>query len=203
MRMSDIPRRLASESRLDRAIDRAVRDMMHVDPHPGFRSRVLARLEPEPARFAMVMRLAIVAGALAVLVLGVMVIRPDRRSDLPGNIAQETTPRAQSAPQGAVSRKAPAGGTNTAATRVRGRRPRGERLTSEPISMPPVTNVFGDRSGAAAASVGADTVWPAPPPETQDERSAAPAPLVIPPLEPPAPIVIPPLNSRGPGEGRP
>ena len=31
----------AREARLDRAIDRAVRDMMQVDPRPGLRRRVL------------------------------------------------------------------------------------------------------------------------------------------------------------------
>jgi len=63
--MTDTPRRLgiASETRLDRAIDRAVRDMMHVDPRPGFRRRVLARLDPEPVQ-SMFSRVAVVGAVI-------------------------------------------------------------------------------------------------------------------------------------------
>ena len=69
--MTDIPRRLGgpSHSRLDHAIDRAVRDMMHVDPRPGFRRRVLAHLGPEPVHSSVRSRFVFAAAALAVLVL--------------------------------------------------------------------------------------------------------------------------------------
>ena len=40
----------AREARVDRAIDRAVREMMQVDPPPGLRRRVLARLNDSTER---------------------------------------------------------------------------------------------------------------------------------------------------------
>jgi len=40
----------AREARLDRAIDRAVREIMQIDPPPGLRRRVLAQLKQRPPR---------------------------------------------------------------------------------------------------------------------------------------------------------
>src|SRR6478736_1130720 len=40
----------AREARIDRAIDRAVRDMIQIDPQPGLRRRVLARLHESKER---------------------------------------------------------------------------------------------------------------------------------------------------------
>jgi hypothetical protein len=60
-----------TERRLDEAIDRAVRDMMDVDPRPGLTRRVLARLD-EPLRGSLtvpVRRLAVAAAALAVVAI--------------------------------------------------------------------------------------------------------------------------------------
>jgi hypothetical protein len=190
MHMTDIPRRLGPlESRLDRAIDRAVRDMMDVNPRPGFRRRVLANLAREPLRSSMFFRVALVGAALAVLVLAVMVIVPDRRSELPHTVAQREAPPA---PQ------PPAPSSTSVQTARASKRTTG--MTRERIPMPRVTNVFGERRDAAAAtSVEADTVWPAPAPQAHEDSPNAPPPLVIPALEAPAPIVIAPLNPRGPG----
>ncbi len=70
--------------------------------------------------------------------------------------------------------------------------------------MPRVRNVFAaGKNAVAAASVDADTVWPALAPDTHEDRQIGLAPLVIPALQPPPPIVIPPINPRGPGGGRP
>jgi hypothetical protein len=191
--MTDIPRRLDPlESRLDRAIDRAVRDMMDVDPRPGFRRRVLANLDREPLRSSMFFRVALVGAALAVLILAVMVIVPDRRSALPHTVAQRAAPPALTAPQ------PPAPSSTSVQTPRAPKRTTG--VTRERIPMPRVTNVFGERRDAAAAtSVEADTVWPAPAPQAHEDSPSAPPPLVIPALEAPAPIVIAPLNPRGPG----
>ena len=198
--MSDFPRRLASEARIDHAIDRAVRDMMHVDPRPGFRGRVLARLDPEPVRRSVpaLWRFAVLAGAVAVLVLAVMVVVPDRRSELPKQSAQQATPKAQS-----VSRAVPPSSSRSEATVLPGTRQRGPTRThtipAEALTMPRVSNVFGDRNaGVAGAAVETETVWPAPA-VNADEPSGTLTPLSIPPLEPPAPIVIAPLPTRGPG----
>jgi len=200
--MSDIPLG-TPESRLDRAIDRAVRDMMHADPRPGFRRRVLARLEGQSIRGPMFSPIAIPAAALALLFLVVVVTRwnsypptssvtQEARStrvpdiDLPAPRVEPANPRTQPAP------------------RTPDRAPDRGRLSSEPIRMPRVRNVFAaDSNAVAAASVDADTVWPAPAPDTHEDRQMGLAPLVIPPLQPPPPIVIPPINPRGPGGGRP
>jgi len=192
--MTDIPRRLGgpSPSRLDHAIDRAVRDMMHVDPRPGFRRRVLAHLGPEPTHSSVRSRFVFAAAALAVLVLAVMVVVSNRHSDAPRAVAQREASPAQDAPRPA----APAT-TAVQAAPLRKPTPGG---TTEPIRMPRVANVFGDRKRAAAAtSIETDTVWPVSPAATHPDPPSGPAPLVIPPLDGPAPIVIAPLNPRGPG----
>jgi hypothetical protein len=66
------------DSRLDAAIDRAVRDLMSVEPRAGLRERVLAELTGEPARAAWWPRLALgsAAVAVAVVVLLMIVNRP-------------------------------------------------------------------------------------------------------------------------------
>ena len=207
MRMSDVPRRFggAADSRLDRAIDRAVRDMVQVDPRPGFRSRVLAHLDREPARSPMFMRFALAAGALAVLLLAVMVMMPDRRSELPPSAPPREAPPLTTTPRAATSPGPPVAAANMAppkaATRIRQAARRGVR---EPIPMPRVANVFGSRNaGVAATSADADAVWPAPGGESREDRPGLLPSLVIPVVEPPAPIAIAPLNPRGPGGGRP
>jgi hypothetical protein len=54
------------DSQLDAAIDRAVRDLMSVEPRAGLRERVLAELTGEPARAAWWPRLALGSAAVAV-----------------------------------------------------------------------------------------------------------------------------------------
>jgi hypothetical protein len=200
MRMSDVPRRLASDSRIDRAIDRAVRDMMQVDPRPGFRRRVLERLDPEPVRSSMFFRIALVTGAAALLILAVMVVVPNR-SPLPAEISSAAIPQVQTGQYTAAPAREPTIETVSALPKRPGpleRRP--TPRSGRPAAMPRVTNVFGGRNSAvAAASVAADTVWPAPGPETPGTQNEGLSPLVIPSVQPPAPIVIPPINARGPG----
>ena len=200
--MSEIPLG-TPESRLDRAIDRAVRDMMHADPRPGFRRRVLARLERESTRASMFSPLAIATTALAVLVLAVVVARWSIHTPTPSATQEARSTRFPDIdlPAPRVERANPA---TQPAARTSNRAPDRRRLSSEPIRMPRVTNVFAaDRNTVAAASVDADTVWPAPAPDTQDDRQIGLPPLVIPALQPPPPIVIPPINPRRPGGGRP
>ena len=188
------------ESPLDRAIDRAVREMMHVDPPPGLRRRVLSRLQTQGAeRRLFVPRYAWGAAALVILVVAVMFTRDARREPAaviaqPSVAAGEsTTPRESSAapPQAAVP---PA---RTTASRVSP-----PRITSDPIPMPHIENVFGTRTAdvTAAAERGVEAIWPG-----VDNPSNAVAPLVITPLMP-APIdmpeiVIPPLVIAAPKGG--
>ena len=201
MRMSDFPRRLASESRIDHAIDRAVRDMMHVDPRPGFRRRVLARLDPEPVRRSVPMawRFAVLGGMAAALVLAVMIAAPDRGTEPPNQAAQRATPNEQTVSGVATPSGSRADATAALPDALHRAPTRTHTVRAEPITIPRVSNVFGDRStGVAAAAVETETVWPSPAADTE-EPPVTPTPLWIPPLEPPAPIVIAPLPTRGPG----
>ena len=107
------------DSRLDAAIDRAVRDMMSGEPRADLRERVLAELAGEPARAAWWPRLAL--GSVAVAVSH----RPaDARADRP---AQRPAERpvdqtlASAAPpataRGNTGEPARAAGTNAACAR--------------------------------------------------------------------------------------
>ena len=94
------------DSHLDAAIDRAVRDLMSVEPRAGLRERVLAELTGEPARAAWWPRLALGSAAVAVaaVVLLMIVNRPpeqpvDRtiagatpRAATPGNTGETAKP---------------------------------------------------------------------------------------------------------------
>jgi len=85
----------AREARIDRAIDRAVREMMQVEPPPGLRRRVLARLNDaderrehahrRAPRFLELLALAeqaVVAGRALVARIDALAARlPERRSD--------------------------------------------------------------------------------------------------------------------------
>src|SRR5947209_6166590 len=64
----------SGSGRLDRAIDRAVRDLMWIDPPSGLRRRVLSRLEA-PVRASGFPRFAVLAAALAVLVVAAVLLR--------------------------------------------------------------------------------------------------------------------------------
>jgi hypothetical protein len=197
--MNDVPRRTGVESRLDRAIDRAVRDMMQADPRPGFRGRVLSRLHREPVRSSLIPRLLLVGAALAIVLFMVLVATPDRRPDAPSAVASTAVPLVQGAPAtGAVQTPRVNSGIEPTPGRAPARRKRG--FTSEPIAIPPVANVFGNRNaGARAASVTGDAIWPEPLPKPQDNPDTGLPPLVVPSVPPPAPIVIPPIGPRGPG----
>lgn len=192
-------------SRLDRAIDRAVRNMVHVDPRPGFRGRVFARLEAAPARRAAWPQLTMAAGALALVLLAVFVAARASRWNAGGERVQHAAPAAQhaertiapSAPPTVAAPHAPARAPHVQRERTSRA---AARSTREPIPLPRITNVFGTPSnGAAAASVpDTDAVWPAALPDARGEHANPIPPLVIPPIESPAPIVIAPLIPRGP-----
>jgi hypothetical protein len=138
----DKPRFGASgEDPLDRAIDRAVRAMMHVDPRAGFRRRVMARLETPSRRPTLFPRLAFATAALAVLVLAVVVIRRDGPvTEVPPAVAlgpQTPVTVAPPRPQGPPSQ------TASAPPNTGRRAPRRNGL----IEMPRIANVFGPPTG--------------------------------------------------------
>jgi hypothetical protein len=184
-----------NDARLDRAIDRAVREMMHVDPAPGLRRRVLSRLHaPIEHRPHPLMRYAFAAVALAVFVLSVTLMRD--------HVEPPTPPKA---PPMVATGAPPVGLPMIPAI---GEHPRPAATTPAPITrervpMPRVTNVFGNRrSGVSAATDrGTDSVGRA---SSGARRSIAPetlAPLAIVPLSA-RPIVVEPLVILGPPKDR-
>jgi hypothetical protein len=189
------------DTRMDRAIDRAVREMVQVDPALGLRRRVLSRLEA-PRHGSRVPRYAWGTAMLALAAVVVMLVRdrppepvtagpisaqvsaipaptPDRTTDLPTISSTPPAPRRGALP----------------------------RVTREAIRMPRVANVFGAPSPAvsAAAASNTESVRPASEDASPNSPVAVP-PLVIPPLTP-APIetpaiVIQPLVMAAPKGGR-
>ena len=73
-----------SNRRLDEAIDRAVREMMNVEPRTDLRARVLAELGGPPARVSLWPRLAFAALTLAAAVTVLTIVqRPSDHPDAP------------------------------------------------------------------------------------------------------------------------
>ena len=187
------------ESPLDRAIDRAVRKMMHVDPPPGLRRRVLSRLDSRAAgRRLFVPQYAWGVAALVILIVGVMFTLNHRTEPVavvpqPSVVAGEAPPTREIS---AAPSQTPVAGGRTPTS------PSPSRITREAIPMPRIANVFGTRTASvsAAAENGIEAVWPG-----ADSPSSSVAPLVITPLTP-APIetpeiIIPPLVIAPPKAG--
>lgn len=186
------------KSPLDRAIDRAVRTMMHVDPAPGLRRRVLSRLDsPGAGRRVFLPGYAWGAAAIVILIAGVMFTRAHRTE--PGAAVPQPSSVAAEAPP---PRESPAASTQVPVKQGAPSPVPSRRITREAIPMPRIANVFGARTGSvsAAADSGVEAVWPG-----AENPSGAVAPLVIAPLTP-APIetpaiVIPPLVIAPPKGG--
>jgi hypothetical protein len=168
--------RSLNDARLDRAIDRAVREMMQVDPAPGLRRRVLSRINaPAERRSRPAMRYAFAAmAAVAVTAVSFTLI--------PGQMEPPAPPKA---PSPVVATGVPPVDLEAVLSTYRVTGPsvsvptNSAQISREPIHMPRVTNVFGgQRSGVSAATVRLA-------PETL-------APLTIVPLST-RPIVIEPL----------
>ena len=197
---NDSPWTASPKSPLDRAIDRAVRKMMHVDPPAGLRRRVLSRLDLHAAdRRLFVPRYAWGAAALVILIVGVMFTRNHRTEPVavvpqPSVVAGEAPPPREGS---AASPQAPVSGGRTPTSPSPSR-----RITRERIPMPRIANIFGTRTASVSAASENDIegVWPG-----ADSPSSSVAPLVITPLTP-APIetpeiIIPPLVIAPPKGG--
>jgi len=169
----------AREARLDRAIDRAVREMVQVDPPPGLRRRVLSRLNDSGNRRAHLLpRFAFAAAALVVVLLSATQLW--YRSDAPMppkplDMAKMLVPVAIESPPAPIEFTVPDAP------------PR--QITKERIRMPRVTNVFGNRhNGVSAATVDVGS------------REIVVPPLTIVPLSA-RPIVVTPLMIASPSKG--
>lgn len=191
------------DSRIDRAIDRAVREMVLLDPRAGLRRRVLARLaaDTRPARASM--RYAWAAAAFAIVIAVVMFARSRPTEPIGiGAPPQTAAAPAATAPAGPSNPGAPAAGLSTGRPPVdlpalprAARRAGTSRTTREDIPMPRVGNVFGSgaRGAAAAADSRSEIVWREPAAPAAEPPGAVP-PLVIAPLETPT-IVISPIGT--------
>lgn len=137
-----------SESPLDRAIDRAVRQMMEVDPPAGLRRRVLARIDaPAPGRWAFFPRYAAAAAALAMLVLAVVFV--PRPSQAPAVVAEPPAPIAAEEP---ATRKPPVPLRDAAAAPKASARAPTPTPHREPIVMPKISNLFGTGGSQVSAA---------------------------------------------------
>lgn len=134
-----------NDARLDRAIDRAVRELMQVDPAPGMRRRVLSRINaPVERRTLPVMRYAFAAAAVAVLVLSITL--------MPGRVEPPTPPKAP--PLVFAGGAPPIVLPELKPMMVQLPGLRNEVATAEAIPMPRVTDVFGVQPrGVSAATI--------------------------------------------------
>src|SRR5262245_61157193 len=141
------------DDRIDRAIDRAVRAMIQIDPPAGLRRRVLSRLDA-PLRAPFLPRFAFAAAALAVLVIAIMVIRrggPGDTTGTPASIRAGTPASVPHAVPSPPTTRAPEGGR--AETNPPGQSPISPTappkrpLRGKLIEMPPVAKIFWPPTG--------------------------------------------------------
>ena len=162
-RASARPRPVLRGAEVEDAIDRAVRQMMQVDPRPGLGRRVQSRIAmPAGRRSLYSTPYMAVAGALAMLVLAVGLLRPDTARDpaSPGSAMDEAAPAADSFASGqagpAPSRPADSLAAGRSVSRPQPPYERAERVSplpliapkdpkahAEAIPMPEIVNLFG------------------------------------------------------------
>lgn len=176
---------MGSERDIDDAIDRAVRDIMSVEPQAGLRGRVLERIERPGARLFALPRLAGAGALAAIALISFLLVRPvppPEQPELATNTVPAPVPDAGPPPE--TSRSA----RDTAAPPAAGPAapPRQARRSAPRAPAPPPAPApqFPPRGVVAAATFAGV-------PET-----AAATPEVVPlPLDPHAtPIAIPAIH---------
>ncbi len=183
------------ETRLDAAIDRAVRQFMSAEPPAGLRRRVLARLADQPA--AAWHRWGFATAAVAAIVLTVVLMRPGTPPSTPSGShvsADAAVPSASAEPAAgpAVTEQ-----VEPAPARVTPER----RARMETLPEPPPGTRVQDVFGPPPARIAAASVETAPAPSASGDDPLAhieslmvPA-IAIPPLVVP-PLAIPPLPTQ-------
>lgn len=180
--------------RLDAAIDRAVRQLVQVDPPAGLRRRVLAALTTAPPALSWWPRAAVAGAALAVLVLAVTFMRltgpPPADTRIATQMAKPAAPLAVPAPGPDAHVPGPA---PEAAPPARAQAP--DPIVEELPPPPRMDAVFGtapDRRVAAASTAATGSTAP------EDSADVLPAlapielaPIVIAPIEI-QPVMLPP-----------
>ena len=179
---SDYRRRM-----LDEAIDRAVRDMVQIDPAPGLRRRVLSRLERRSSASWLLAHRGswIPLEAAAVLMIVFTLLYPRLRTDRPHDTPDvpSVTRSAPSAPP--ITRSAPSAPSAPSDTP-----PARSATRSAPTSIA----VFGPRRDHVGAAT-VTTIPPAGVSTSQPEESIASiSPIVMVPLTPVSEIRIPPIE---------
>lgn len=173
---------------IDRAIDRAVRDIMSVEPPAGLRRRVLSRLDAPPPRATLLPWCTGAVGALAAGVLAVLLLRPAPAPVAPPVVEQAAKAPAASAPAPAAT---PTPQSTPGPASVAGAQTARRTMTDTPIRMPRIANVFGT-PGAGVAAAAADiegVVFPeTPTAAAREETAGTPHPISVP------QITIPPLQ---------
>ena len=186
---------MRSDRDLDDAIDRAVRDIMSVEPRAGLRGRVLDRLERRPGPGFALPRLAGAAAAIAVAVIAFVLLRPAPEG--PAHAPAQTT----SAERVPASRDDTPAGSDTASTEepvaetARRQAPSPPRSAVSPrrpdFPAPGMVTAATVAAGPAGAFEATDFgVLPLVP----DAEPIAIAPIAIVPLTAPEPIVVRPLG---------
>lgn len=171
---------------IDRAIDRAVRDIMSVEPPAGLRRRVLSRLDAPPRRATLLPWGMGVVGALAAVVLAVLLLKPSPAPVAPPVVEQAAQAPAPSAPASAATPTPQSTPEQASVARAQT-----APMTDTPIRMPRITNVFGTPGAgvAAAAADVEDVVFP----ETPTRRVREETTGMLHPISVPQ-ITIPPLQ---------
>lgn len=180
---------MRTEQDLDDAIDRAVRDIMSLDPRPGLRGRVLSRLERAERPWFAFPQLA-AAAALILIIVAAVLLRSVGTPEPP------VSPMVATREPASIHLPAPA--ERTIPDTVR--KPAAGATAASRTGVP---SVFPPRNRVAAASVPVDTTSPetvapaaAAPPAELPSSELAPKPIVIEPLKV-EPIVIPPIRPPG------
>lgn len=173
---------------IERAIDRAVRDIMSAEPPAGLTRRVLSRLDAPPPRATLRPWYIGAVGALAAVVLAVLLLEPSPSPVAPSAVEQVAKAPAPSAPAPAATPTPQSTPGQATVARTHAAR---RTMTDTPIRMPRIANVFGTAGAgvAAAAADIEDVVFPETPAAAAREQTAwTPRPISVP------QIAIPPLQ---------
>lgn len=166
------PRPVLRGAVVDHAIDRAVRQMVQIDPRPGLGRRVLSRIAMPAARRSLYSTpYMAVAGALAMLVLAVGLLRPDtaRNLALPGTAGDQASPVAAGEyPSNKPTGKPESSTADRLWSRLRPARP------AEPLADGPADSAPSGAAGSRAANKVASA-----PRESGTHAEAIPMPEIV------------------------
>jgi hypothetical protein len=175
-------------TRLDDAIDRAVRDMLRHEPPAGFRRRVLARLNAPARRTVLWPGLAAAAAAIVIIALANVFMR-----DVPQSAVTPRPEVAARVPDNPPPVGIPAPRVEGASSAPAGERPGGRAPQREPVRVA----TFGPRDGRVSAASVRERPLPA---DTtageiavEDPMAGGLPPIAVNPLSGPQPLEITPI----------